>query len=53
MTRVTTIALAVIGAAVVLFLVGVILFAGTRGTGAAAQTGSIEIVDGVVVLASW
>jgi hypothetical protein len=41
MTRVSTIAFAIIGAAVVLFLTWVIVLAATPATGAVAQTGTI------------
>src|SRR5262245_43020109 len=50
MTRLVTIALAIIGAAVVLFLVAVIVLAATRATGAAAQT--VVAIDGDTILAN-
>jgi endonuclease YncB( thermonuclease family) len=52
MTRLTTIALAIIGAAVVLFLVAVIVLAATLTADAMAQTGAIIVVDGDTVISN-
>jgi endonuclease YncB( thermonuclease family) len=49
MTRITTIALAIIGAAVVLFLVAVIVLAATLTADAMAQSGDVTVVDGDTV----